>query len=112
MLNREEKEFAELFYEALKDKGLGIPLSIDEVERAEAAGQEIDFKDLPTRLQDAAEVLRQRKEFSLRLVNLKIDEEQCEDLQIARAARLGNRISREVEEKMRNDRAEAEISDY
>lgn len=107
MLNREEKEFAELFYTALKDEGLGIPTTIEEVEATEKAGVEIDFKDLPTRLQDAAEVLRQRKVFTLKFKNLNPDEEPCQNLQLARAARLGREIPEEIEEKMREDRAAA-----
>lgn len=107
MVNREEKEFAELFYKALKDEGLGIPITIEEVQAAEKVGVEVEFKDLPTRLQDAAEVLRQRKSFTLKFKNLTSDEEPCENLQLARAARLGREIPEEIEERMRKDRAAA-----
>lgn len=107
MLNREEKEFAELFYKALKDEGLGIPTTIEEVEAAGKAGVEIDFKDLPTRLQDAAEVLRQRKAFTLKFRNLTPEEEPCQNRQVARAARLGREIPKEIEDRMRKDRAAA-----
>lgn len=106
MLNREEKEFAELFYRALKDEGLGIPSTIEEVEAAEREGVEIDFKDLPTRLQDAAEILRQRKVFTLKFKNL-TPEESCEPRQFARAARLGSEIPKDIEDRMKKDKAEA-----
>ncbi len=107
MLYREEKEFLELFYRALKDEGLGIPSTIEEVEAAEGEGVEIDFKDLPTRLQDAAEVLRQRKTFNHKFRNLELEDETCQNRQFARAARLGGEIPNEVEERMRRDKLAA-----
>lgn len=107
MLNREEEEFAELFYRALKDEGLGIPTTIEEVEAAEREGVEIDFKDLPTRLQDAAEVLRQRKPFTLRFKKHNPEEESCENRQLARAARLGSEIPKDIEDRMRKDKEAA-----
>lgn len=106
MLNREEKEFAELFYWALKDEGFGIPTTIEEVEAAEREGVEIDFKDLPTRLQDAAEILRQRKAFTVKFKNLTADKS-CEPRQLARAARLGREIPADIEDRMRKDKASA-----
>ncbi|MFN0279334.1 MAG: hypothetical protein ACKVRN_12125 [Pyrinomonadaceae bacterium] len=107
MLNREEKEFSKLFYEALKIHGLGIPTTIAEVQDAETEGLETDFSDLPTWMQDPAEVLRRSKEFSLKLVPLAPKEEPCQDRQFARAARLGREIPKDVEDRMRKDRAAA-----
>lgn len=107
MQNREEREFSELFYEALKDEGLGIPTTIEEVETAERKGVEIDFKDLPTRLQDAAEVLRQRKPFTLKFKKPNPEEEPCENRQLARAARLGGEIPKDIEDRMRKDKEAA-----
>lgn len=106
MLKREEKEFDELFYEALKDKGLGIPISTEDVDQASEL--EVDFDELPTRLQDPAEVLRRRRQFVLRLSKLVPEEDACDELNVARAARFGSDIPPSVEEKMREDRDEAE----
>lgn len=106
MLKREEREFDELFYEALKDKGLGIPILPQDVARASEL--EVDFDDLPTRLQDAADVLRRRRQFVLRLNKLVPEEDDCDELNVARAARFGSDIPSSVEEKMRKDRDEAE----
>ena len=104
MLDREEKEFAELLYDALKSHGLGIPTTIEEVENAIAEDSDIDFSDLPTWMQDPAEVLRRRKAFTIKFRELIREEEQCEKPHVARAARFGNEISEEIEERMRTDR--------
>ena len=107
MLNREEEEFTKLFYRALKDKGLGIPTTIEEVEAAEKEGVEIDFEDLPTRLRDAAEILRQRKTFTLKFKDLKPEGESFQNLELARAARLGREIPKDIEDKMKKDRSDS-----
>lgn len=109
MLNREEKEFAELFYEALKTHGLGIPTTIAEVQQAETEGSETDLSDLPTWMQDPSEVLRRNKEFSLKLVPLESKSGEMNELsRTMRAARLGGMISDAVNEKMKSDRRKSE----
>ncbi len=109
MLNREEKEFAELFYEALKTEGLGIPTTIAEVQHAVTEGLETDISDLPTWMQDPAEVLRQSRKFSLKLVPLPSTIDKINVLfRTKRAARLGGIISDEVNEKMKSDRKKSE----
>lgn len=104
----DEKEFADLFYKALQHKKWTIPKTPEEVRIDEESGLEIEFKDLPPHLQNSAEIFRGGPKFTLKVC--RIDEENdtsTDSSLLSRAARFGQEISEEVEERMRIDREKA-----
>lgn len=100
-------EFDDLLAATLRKKGLMIPVSVQEVEKAEAEIDEQTVR-LPESLEDPFTFLnRPRRSNVLRFRRASEPNDGFQE-ELARVAREGSEISDEVADRMRRDRQEAE----
>jgi hypothetical protein len=105
---KEDNEFSELFYQFLKDEGRVLPQTIEEVEKAEEDGVEMDFSELPPALQNPQAVFERRRKFELRLKSLEEPLIEENKQVFRRAARHGQELTPEIKARMEIARAKAE----
>jgi hypothetical protein len=104
-------EFDELelqVYEAFLARGWIIPQTEADVSRAEAQMAGKECEELPPSLCDPYELLRRSSETRAKVVSLQPAEDDETPELLARAARAGKDIPRDIEERMRQDRETAE----
>lgn len=94
-------------YEAFLARGWIIPQTEADVSRAEAEMAAKKCEELPDSLRDPYEVLRRSSEMKARVVSLQPKDDETPEL-LARAARAGKNIPKDIEERMRHDREAAE----
>ncbi len=107
-IGNEDNEFSELFYQFLKEEGRVLPQSIEDVEKAEKDGVEMDFSELPPALQNPQAVFERRRKFELHLKPLEEPLIEENEEVFRRAARFGQELTPEIKAKMEQDRAKAE----
>jgi hypothetical protein len=102
----DEAQFERLLYEACRTGGWLFATTESDVAREEKR-QESEPIDIPAELEDPTKTWqRARRPITANKFAPKINEEAMENL--ARAARGGNPIPKEVEERMHRDREKAE----
>jgi hypothetical protein len=95
-------------YEAFLARGWIIPQTEADVSRAEAEMAGKESEELPRSLRDPYAVLKQSSETKTNVVSLQpADNDETPEL-LARAARAGKDIPKDIEERMRQDREAAE----
>jgi len=102
--NCEDIDLDKLVHDAMKNDGLLLPTTKEEVEREEAR-QEEETISIPESLKDPFKILERNQP---PILNKRIITDKKADEGLARAAREGGDILPEIEEKMRRDREEAE----
>jgi hypothetical protein len=107
-ISAELEELELQVYEAFLARGWIIPQTEADVSRAEVQMAGKECEELPPTLRDPYEVLRQSSETRSRVVSLQPDEDDETPELLARAARAGKDIPKDIEERMRHDREEAE----
>jgi hypothetical protein len=95
-------------YEAFLARGWIIPQTEADVSRAEAQMAMEDCEELPTALRDPYAVLRRSSEMKARVMSLHVAQDDNTPELLARAAREGKGIPKEIEARMKRDREAAE----
>jgi hypothetical protein len=106
-ISAELDELERHVYEAFLARGWIIPQTEADVSRAEAQMAGKECEELPPSLRDPYAVLRRLSETRATVVSLQPAEDETPEL-LARAARAGKDIPKDIEELMRQDREAAE----
>lgn len=106
-INRQDDEIDKLLYLALQQMGAIIPTTVDEVEKMEKR-LESDMNDFPHELDDSQDVFTRGKEALNRSSFFMAPRDTNTEIELARVAREGRKISDEVEKLMLSDRENAE----
>ena len=107
-ISAELDELETQVYEAFLARGWIIPQTEADVSRAESQMARKNCEELPAALRDPYAVLRRASEIKAKVLSLQPAEDDETPELLARAARAGKVIPKDIEERMRQDREAAE----
>jgi len=105
-----DEEFESLVHDVVRSCGSFRPETVSDVLKAEAEGLDQSEEPRRRRARDPYDLLRRgpKGSYNLRPLSGEADDAEQEFAAMARAARAGREIPAEVEDRMRQDREEAE----